>query len=138
MQEKDGHGRSPVSQDPSRLGCGLCASPEPAASPAVGGLHFAGRRLSLSRAFTFNCCSGLRGAAGFGPHAQCSVLAHFCSHQQGLTFHQVALLPGAQEPSVCVLGLRNPVSVSRGSDSEVTAGPRPPRWSCAAPPRSCL
>lgn len=91
MQEKDGRGRSLVSQDPPAWDACFVLPPGPAATLAVGGLHFAGgHRLSLSRAFTFNCCSGLGGAAGFGPQAQCSVLAHLCSHQQGLTFHQVA------------------------------------------------
>lgn len=116
MQEKEGRGRSPVSQDPPAWDACFVLPPGPAATLAVGGLHFAGgHRLTLSRAFTFNCCSGLGGAAGFGPQAQCSVLAHLCSHQQGLTFHQVAsgdvaargsgaprLGPGAQEPRVCV------------------------------------
>lgn len=90
---------------PTRLDACLVLPPGPAASLAVGGLHFAGGLQSLSCAFTFNCCSGLGGAAGFGPQAQRSVLAHLCSHQQGLAFHQVAsgdvAARGSGAPCLC-------------------------------------
>jgi hypothetical protein len=79
MQEKERHRRSPVS--PAWDACfvlllGL------AATVAAGGLQAV--YPSLSREFTFNCCSGC------WPWAPGSGVAHLCSRQQSLTFHQAS------------------------------------------------
>lgn len=95
MQEKDGHGRSPVSQDQVCLECALCAS-----TLAIGGLHFAGS-WSLSHAFTFNCCSGLLALLGLGPRLStlCLFISVLTSRARPSTrWLLVTLLPGAQDP----------------------------------------
>lgn len=66
MQEKERHRRSPVSLDPACLGFVLPLGL--AATLAAGGLQVVSYP-SLSRAFTFNCCSGLGEVAGLGPQA---------------------------------------------------------------------